>query len=95
MQGDGNAAAITLRDEQSAQRLARKLLHRLSQSLAFALLCEAASAAMINGDPLPAHSAWRYFEEIEPPAFGAEDDAARLGVLELLQEDSMLSAKNR
>ncbi|MGA2369747.1 MAG: acyl-CoA dehydrogenase family protein [Candidatus Korobacteraceae bacterium] len=95
MQGDGNAVAITLRDEQSAQRLARKLLHRLSQSLAFALLCEAASAAMINGDPLPAHSAWRYFEEIEPPAFGAEDDAARLGVLELLQEDSMLSAKNR
>ena len=38
------AVAITLRDEQSAQRHARKLLHRLSQSLAFALLCEAAGA---------------------------------------------------
>ena len=23
-----------------------------------------------SGNPLPAHSAWRYFEEIEPPAFG-------------------------
>lgn len=95
IEGDSDAVGITLRDEQSAQRHARKLLHRLSQSLAFALLCEAASAAHANGDPLPAHSAWRYFEEIEPPAFGAEDDAARRGVLELLQDELLLTAKNR
>jgi hypothetical protein len=92
---DGKAVAITLRDEQSAPRHARKLLHRLSQSLAFALLCEAASAAHAKGDPRPAHSAWRYFEEIEPAEFGTEDEAARQGVLELLQDEPLLQARNR
>src|ERR1019366_4854497 len=77
LDGDREAVAVAMRDEQSAQRYARKLLHRLSQSLAFALLCEAASVAQQNGNPLPGHSAWRYFEEIEPPAFGTEDDTAR------------------
>ena len=90
--GDREAIAIVMRDEQSAQRYARKLLHRLSQSLAFALLCEAASVAQQNGNPLPAHSAWRYFEEIEPPAFGMEDDNARRGVLELLKDEALHSA---
>ena len=59
-----------MRDEQSAQRYARKLLHRLSQSLAFAFLCEAASDAQRRGNYVQAHSAWRYFEEIDPPAIG-------------------------
>jgi hypothetical protein len=90
--GDREAIAIVMRDEQSAQRYARKLLHRLSQSLAFALLCEAASVAQQNGNPLPGHSAWRYFEEIEPPAFGMEDDNARRGVLELLKDEALHSA---
>jgi hypothetical protein len=90
MRGDTEAVAITLRDEQSAQRHARKLLHRLSQSLAFALLCEAAG----QGDPLQAHSAWRYFETIEPPGFGAEDDEARRGALELLEEEAVRATKN-
>ena len=89
MRGDAEAVAITLRDEQSAQRHARKLLHRLSQSLAFALLCEAAA----QGDPLQAQSAWRYFETIEPPGFGAEDDKARRGVLELLEEEAVQASE--
>ena len=89
IRGDEEAVAITLRDGESAQRHARKLLHRLSQSLAFALLCEAA----IQGDPLQALSAWRYFETIEPPAFGTEDEDARRGVLELLQEEAQQAAK--
>jgi alkylation response protein AidB-like acyl-CoA dehydrogenase len=89
MRGDAEAVAITLRDEQSAQRHARKLLHRLSQGLAFALLCEAAA----QGDPLQAQSAWRYFETIEPPGFGAEDEATRRGVLELLEEEPRKAAK--
>jgi alkylation response protein AidB-like acyl-CoA dehydrogenase len=84
---DGDAVGITLRDEQSAQRYARKLLHRMSQTLAFALLCERAGAAHDSGDSLPAHSAWRYFETIEPPAFGSEDDTARQAILKSLQED--------
>jgi acyl-CoA dehydrogenase len=90
MRGDAEAVAITLCDEQSTQRHARKLLHRLSQSLAFALLCEAAA----QGAPLQAQSAWRYFETIEPPGFGAEDDKARRGVLELLEEEAVQAAKN-
>ncbi len=85
IQGDAEAVTITLRDELSAQRHARKLLHRLSQSLAFALLCEAAAQA----DPLQAQSAWRYFETIEPQGFGIEDGAARRGVLELLEEEAV------
>ncbi len=84
IQADSQAVAIAMRDDQSAQRYARKLLHRLSQSLAFALLCEAAA----HGDPLQAHSAWRYLEQIEPAAFGVEDDAARRGVLERLKEEA-------
>ena len=92
LQGDGEVLAITMRDEQSAQRHAKKLLHRMSQVLAFALLCEAASNAHRQGNPLPAHCAWRFYEDIEPPAIGAESEAARRGVLELLEEESMRSA---
>ena len=84
LQDDGEAITITLRDELSAQRLARKLLHRLSQSLGFALLCEVAASAQQHGDDRPAHSAWRYFEQIEPRTFGAEDEVSRGAVLELL-----------
>jgi hypothetical protein len=92
LQGDSDAAAVTLRVEESTQRYARKLLHRMSQSLAFALLCEAACEAHRQGNGLPAHSAWRFYEDIEPPAFSAENEAARRGVLELLEEESMAAA---
>ena len=71
LQADTAAVTVTLRDEKSAQHHARKLLHRLSQTLASALMCEAASTAQDRGDPSPAHSAWRYFEEIEPPTRSA------------------------
>lgn len=87
MQADAETIGFTTRDEQSAQRFARKLLHRLSQTLAFALLCEAAGAPERNGDNRQAHSAWRYFEQIEPGAFGAEDEAARNGLLESLEKE--------
>ena len=93
MQEDGEAIAITLRDEQTAQRFARKLLHRLSQSVAYALLCEAAKAASSSGDLRQAHSAWRYYEQIEPGSFDAEDEVARKGVLELLEDEAIQLAK--
>ncbi len=83
------AVVVAMRDEQSAQRYARKLLHRLSQSLAFALLCEAASGT--SGNLVQAHSAWRYFEEVDPPAIGNEDGQARSAVLEMLEEESTAS----
>ena len=93
LQGDSEAVAIAMRNEQSAQRYARKLLHRMSQSLAFALLCEAAGDAQRRGNALPAHSAWRFYEDVEPPTFGAENEAARRGVLELLEEEAAQTAK--
>lgn len=93
LQGDSDALAVTIRDEPSAQRYARKLLHRMSQSLAFALLCEAAGDAQRCGNSLPVHSAWRFYEDIEPPAIGSENDAARRGVLELLDEEVPQTAK--
>ncbi len=85
--GDREAVVVAMRDEQSAQRYARKLLHRLSQSLAFALLCEAASGT--SGNLVQAHSAWRYFEEVDPPAIGNEDGQARSAVLEMLEEERL------
>jgi alkylation response protein AidB-like acyl-CoA dehydrogenase len=88
LSGDTDALAITLRDDQSAKRYARKLLDRLSKSLAFALLCEAAGEAKSEANPLPALSAWRYYEDIAPPAVGDDDESARQGVLELLAEDT-------
>ena len=85
---DGEAIAITLHDPQSSQRLARRLLHRLSQTLAFALLCEAASNAHQKGDEGQAHSAWRYHEQIAPGAFGTEDQLSRRSVWELLMDEA-------
>jgi alkylation response protein AidB-like acyl-CoA dehydrogenase len=88
LQGDAEAMSVTTRDQPSAQRYARKLLHRMSESLAFALLCETAAEAHEQGNSLLAHSAWRFFEEIEPRAIGGESEAARKGVLELLEEET-------
>jgi hypothetical protein len=94
LRADGEAVQIALRDEQSTQRYARKLLHRLSQTLAFALLCELAARSHLKGDELPAQSAWRYFEEIEPQGLGNEDDVTRKNVLESLREELPATAKS-
>ena len=88
LQDDVKAVSVTTRDEQNAQRYARKLLHRMSESMALALLSEAAAEARELGNSLPAHSAWRFYEEIESPVIGGESDVARKGVLELLEEEA-------
>jgi hypothetical protein len=92
VRADNDAVATTMRNEESGQRYARKLLHRLSQTLAFALLCEAAGEAHGKGNAHDAHSAWRYFEQIEPPLFASEDEAARRGVWQMLEEEMAPSA---
>jgi hypothetical protein len=94
LRANGEAVQIALRDEQSTQRYARKLLHRLSQTLAFALLCELAARSHLKGDELPAHSAWLYFEDIEPQGLGNEDDVTRKNVLESLREELPATAKS-
>lgn len=85
--GDSHATTVTMQGDASTQQFARKLLHRLSQSLAFTLLCESAGEAHQQGNSLHTHSAWRYYEEIEPPAIGGEDAAARQAMLETLAEN--------
>ena len=91
--GDSEAVKVTLDSERSSQQYARKLLHRLSQSLAFALLCETAGEAHLQGNSLPAHCAWRFYEDIEPPVLGGESEVARQGVLELLSQEKSLASK--
>ena len=86
---DGRAVKITMQDEPSQQRHARKLLHRLSQSLGFALLCEAASEGHSSGNLSRTHSAWRYLELIEPQVFGAENDAARHGMWSIMEKEAL------
>lgn len=86
--GDEAAVAIALRDEATAQRFARKLLHRMSQTLGFALLCERATGALTKGDELAHGSAQRYLEAIEPPTFGVEDVSARRAVLQALWDET-------
>jgi len=93
LRADGEAVSITMRNEENAQRYARKLLHRLSQTLAFALLCEEAGEAHGRGETLAAHSAWRYGEQIDPPAFASEDERARRGVWEALEGESAMAEK--
>jgi alkylation response protein AidB-like acyl-CoA dehydrogenase len=83
---DRKAISIVTADQQGAQRYARKLLHRLSQSLGFALMCERALE-----DERLALTASRYREEIEPPAIGSEDPKVRRAVLELIDDEAGLT----
>src|SRR5271165_1057694 len=93
LRADGDAVSATLRDENTMQRHARKLLHRMSETLAFALLCEVAGDGHLQGNPIPAASAWRFYEGIEPVEFAKENEAARRGVLDLLAEEPLPVAK--
>ena len=80
---DQSAVEHTLRNQQNSQRYARRLLHRLSQTLALGLLCERSA---VNPASLP--SAWRYFETIELPAFGAENEKVRGALLDVLEKEA-------
>jgi len=83
IEDDREAIAVVTADPQSAQRYARKLLHRLSQSLGFALMCERA-----HEDERFALTATRYQEEIERPAIGGEDPKVQHAALELIDDES-------
>jgi hypothetical protein len=85
------AMATVTRDQQSSQRYARKLLHRMSETLGFALASEVASDAHADGNELPYFVAVRYLEEIEPPKIGGENGKARDAALQLI--DSALNAQ--
>jgi acyl-CoA dehydrogenase len=74
---------LVLRERESSTRYARKLLHRLSLSFGYALMCE--RAAQVEGDELRFLAACRFFEEIEPPNIGAENARVRKAALQLIE----------
>ncbi|HEY3929667.1 MAG TPA: acyl-CoA dehydrogenase family protein [Candidatus Koribacter sp.] len=73
---------LVARDRESSERYARKLLHRLAQSLGYALLCEHAAEDPHN--ELRLLAAQRYLEDIDPPKLGAEDPRIRKAALQLI-----------
>jgi hypothetical protein len=81
LRSDSEAVSVTLRNGENQRRYARRLLHRLSESLAFALLCEVAGEAALHGETLAAHSAKCYSEGLQDVTFGSEDRAARSALL--------------
>jgi alkylation response protein AidB-like acyl-CoA dehydrogenase len=80
---DMNEIRFVTGDKELAARYARKLLHRLSQSLAFGLMCEMAA----SGDRCCFLTAWRYFEEIEPPKLGLDNRNVSDAALEILDDE--------
>ena len=84
---DHEAIAVVTADQQSAQRYARKLLHRLSQSLGFAFMCERAGETHVQGDDRFVMTAIRYHEEIERPAIGGEDPKVQKATLDLIDDE--------
>ena len=88
LQEDREAVATVTRDESSRQRYARKLLHRLSESLAFALLCQAAGNSARIGYEAQQHTAELYLEQIEPVRIGEENQKSRSVVLELIRKEA-------
>lgn len=80
---DREAIAVVTSNPEKPQRYARKLLHRLSESLGFALMCERAAE-----DERFASTAIRFHEEIEPPSIGGEDQKARKAALELVHDEA-------
>lgn len=74
--------AVVTGDPGTATRYARKLLHRLSESLAFALLCENATGDQPND--LACLTVLAYQEMIEPPAIGGEHREIQRASMELI-----------
>jgi acyl-CoA dehydrogenase len=86
LQDDLSAMQHVGGSRENAERYARKLLHRLSQSLAFGLMCELAAKTEGGASSHCTLTAIRYCEEIEPPEFGGESEEVRASSIELLDE---------
>jgi alkylation response protein AidB-like acyl-CoA dehydrogenase len=78
---DYEAMAIVVA-QSNGRRYARKLLHRLSQSLGLALMCERATES--ERFEL---TAIRYHEEIEAPAIGGENPNVHRATMELIDDE--------
>lgn len=82
---DRRAVEIAMASEQSAAEHARPLLHQLSQTLAFALMCEAAAESDSDSERRRL-AALRYAEEVDPPRIGEENREVRSASLALLED---------
>jgi hypothetical protein len=87
LKDDVVAIAFVTASHSSSQRYARKLLERLSRSLAFAFMCEAAVQAHSSGDDRRVLTAIRYLEEIEEPQLGADNVRVQHAASELLEDE--------
>ena len=94
LQDDVAAIAFVTASQSSSQRYARKLLERLSHSLAFAFMCEAAEQAHSVGNDRRMLTAIRYLEEIEEPQLGAEDVRVQRAASELLEDEQIPEASH-
>jgi hypothetical protein len=94
LNGDLSAIQHVSSSRANSESYARKLLHRLSQSLAFGLMCELASRAASAVSSHCALTALRYFDEIEPPAIGEENEQFRTAAMELLEETQLTQARS-
>ncbi len=92
LDGDRRAYAATTASPDAGPVYARRLLHRLAQSLALVLLAEDAARGAAAGDPAPAAAARCYAELIDPPAIGDGDHAARAVLVEALLRDAAVVA---
>jgi acyl-CoA dehydrogenase len=84
--GDLAAIAVATSDSRSGVRYGRKVLHRLSESLGFALLCELAARA--EGDELLRLAALHYYEVLEPANIGAENARVKEAAVELINREA-------
>lgn len=83
---DLRAIEFVTASDKSRATYARKLLHRLSQSLAFALMCEFAKNTSGTLRSRNVLAALRYFDEIDPPSIGQEHSSADCAI-ELLEDE--------
>jgi acyl-CoA dehydrogenase len=93
--GDREAIALVMTSSQNGQRYARKLLERMSQSLAFALMCERAGEAIEEGDSRFFLTALRYHEEMESPEIGREDSRVQQAALALIDDEMPVAGEQR
>ena len=88
LQQDREIVTTVIRDDSSRQLYARKLLHRLSESFAFALLCQAAANSPRTGYEAQRHTARLYLEEIERAGIGEENQDSRRVIVESLRGEA-------
>ena len=89
--GDREAIAAVMGSSENVQRFARKLLDRLSHSMAFALMCEWAGEGAEQRDDRYVLTALRYHEEIESPEIGKEESRVQAAALELIDDESLVA----